>query len=242
MKNIYLFGLLLACNKPTAEQPGTTEDVTDIPTPSDTIEDDTGVEDAQDISVTTDYAFDDADSLLYVQVYKDPDAAASGLAHDHVMRATNWNGFVSYNPSDIDECAMQFSLPVRDLQVDEDAMRELVGYGDTISQPDRDQIKEHMLADNQLNASQNPTISFVSSECQLTNENVLRVTGEMAIRNEVRIWDIDIDFTIQSEAFYMSSIIDFTHSDFGIEPYSAFFGAVRNAEPLKITFDMVGYQ
>jgi len=63
----------------------------------------------------------------------------------------------------------------------------------------------------------------------------------MTIKNEVRTWDIDVRFTAQSNALYISSIIDFTHSDFGIEPYSAFFGAVRNAEPLKITFDMVGY-
>ena len=241
MKNIYLLSLLLACNEPATEQTETIEDVTDIPTPSDTIEDDTAVEDVPSEPVTTDYAFSDADSLLYVQVFKDPDAAASGLAHDHVMRATNWNGFVSYNPSDIDECAMQFSLSVQDLQVDEDAMRELVGYGDTISQSDRETIKEHMLADNQLNATQNPTISFVSTGCQLLHERILTVTGDMSITDEVKTWDIDIDFTVQPDALYMSSVIDFTHSDFGIEPYSAFFGAVRNAEPLKITFDMVGY-
>ena len=63
----------------------------------------------------------------------------------------------------------------------------------------------------------------------------------MSIANEVRSWDVDVEFTAQADAFYMSSVIEFTHSDFGIEPYSAFFGAVRNAEPLKITFDMVGY-
>jgi len=242
MKYTYLLGLLLACNDPATEQSETVEDVTDIPTPSDTIEDDTAVEDNSEDPVTTEYTFDDTDSLLYVQVYKDPDAAASGFAHDHVMRATNWNGFVSYNPSDLSECEMQFSLPVQDLQVDEDAMRELVGYGDTISQSDRDQIREHMLADNQLNADQFPSISFESSSCQLLDEDTLRVTGDMSIVNEVRSWDVDIDFTTQSDAFYMSSVIDFTHSDFGIEPYSAFFGAVRNAEPLKITFDMVGHQ
>ena len=58
----------------------------------------------------------------------------------------------------------------------------------------------------------------------------------------MRQWDVDIEFTAQGDVLYMSSTIDFTHSDFGLEPYSAFFGAVRNAEPLKITFDMVGYQ
>lgn len=237
-----VLGLLAACSGPASEDTQALEDINEIPTPSDSLEDDTGTGNIENVNVTTIYSFDDNDSLLYVQVYKDPDAAASGLAHDHVMRATNWIGFVAYNPSDITACDMEFSLPVQDLQVDEDAMRELVGYDDTISQSDRQTIREHMLAENQLNASQNPTISFVSSNCQLIADDVLRVTGAMAIRNEVRTWDIDVDFTAQSELFYMSSTIDFTHSDFGIEPYSAFFGAVRNAEPLKITFDMVGYQ
>tara|TARA_Y100001973_G_C5195212_1_gene333761 strand:+ start:1630 stop:2355 length:726 start_codon:yes stop_codon:yes gene_type:complete len=238
----FIFPLLFSCTDPNLNNQLSDSSENDIPVPSDNIIDDTATEETVEEPITANYIFDDNDSLLYIQVYKDPDAAASGLAHDHVMRATNWNGIVSYNPSDISECAMQFSLPVRDLEVDEDAMRELVGYGDTISQSDRETIREHMLADNQLNASQNPTISFVSSECQLLNVNTLRVTGDMAIRNEVKTWDIDIDFTAQSHAFYMSSVVDFTHSDFGIEPYSAFFGAVRNAEPLKITFDMVGYQ
>ena len=45
MKTAYLLSLLLACNEPTTEQNEIIEDVTDIPTPSDTIEDDTAVED-----------------------------------------------------------------------------------------------------------------------------------------------------------------------------------------------------
>ena len=242
MKNIYILGLLLACNGPAIEQAQTLEDISDIPTPSESIEEDTGiVEDIPEDPVTINYTFDDLDSLLYVQVFKDHSAAASGLAHDHVMRASNWNGTVSYNMGDIDECAMQFSLPVADLQVDEDVMREYVGYGDTISASDRATIREHMLADNQLNAARNPTISFVSSECELIDEGTLRVIGDMAIKNTVREWQLDVDFTPRSDSFYASSVINFTHSDFNITPYSAFFGAVRNSETLKITFDIVGF-
>jgi len=241
--------MLLACEEAAPEQveepAEELSDVEDIPTPSDNIpeeeeDNDSGNDDTPPEPVTVNYDFDEQDSLLYVQVYKDPNTAAAGMAHDHVMRASNWNGSVSYNVSDISKCAMQFSLPVDDLQVDEDAMREYVGYGDTISSSDRATIREHMLADDQLNAASYPTISFVSSSCQLLDDETIRVTGDMTIRNTTRQWDIDIDFTAQSERFYMSSVIDFTHSDFNITPYSAFWGAVRNSEPLKISFDMVG--
>ena len=121
------------------------EDVSDIPNPSQDLEDSnnegsdtstgdsgsetSGTEGEDDFAKTVTYFFDDAQSLLYVQVYKDPSAFGSGLAHDHVMRATNWAGEVTFNVDYIEDCDMSFSLPVNDLAVDEDAMRELVGYG-----------------------------------------------------------------------------------------------------------------
>jgi len=241
----FLFLSILACGEVATEQVSSDEeinDVNDIPTPSDSVNDpiDTGIEEEPPEPVTLNYTFDDLDSLLYVQVYKDPNSAAADLAHNHVMRATNWTGSVSYNVVDISKCSLQFSLPVEDLQVDEDAMREYVGYGDTISTSDRNTIREHMLAEDQLYSEVYSTISFVSTDCQLLDEETLRVTGNMTIRNSTRELDIDIDFTPQNERFYMSSVIDFEHSDFNITPYTAFWGAVRNSEPLKITFDMVG--
>ena len=228
--------LLLACGEIATEKPDELGTVDDIPTPSSEVD----PEDSITEDTTADYVFDDQDSLLYVQVYKNLDAAASGMAHDHVMRATNWGGFVTYNPTDISECSMGFSLPVRDLQVDEDAMREYVGYGDVISLGDRDTIRGHMLAEDQLNGSVYSDISFSSTGCQLVDEDKLVVTGDMTIRNVTREWDVDINFSAQEDSFYMSSVIDFKHSDFNITPYSAFFGAVSNSEPLKITFDMAG--
>ena len=68
MNSIHILGLLLACNEPATEQNETIEDVSDIPVPSDSIEEDTAAEEVQDILVTTDYAFDDADSLLYLSL------------------------------------------------------------------------------------------------------------------------------------------------------------------------------
>ena len=149
------------------------------------------------------YYFDDAQSLLYVQVYKDPSALGSGLAHDHVMRATNWAGEVTYNVDYIEDCDMSFSLPVSDLAVDEDAMRELVGYGDTINSSDRSQIREHMLDDNQLNATQYSSIWFESTSCEQANGNLI-VTGDMFIAGTTTEMEIDITITPSNDKFYMT--------------------------------------
>ena len=229
------------------------DDVSDIPNPSqdledsgsdsstgDTNSDTSNTEEDDGIAKAIKYYFDDAQSLLYVQVYKDPSALASGFAHNHVMRATNWSGEVTYNVDYIEDCDMSFSLPVNELAVDEAAMRELVGYGDTINQNDRATIREHMLDDNQLNVAQYDSIWFESTSCEEANGNLL-VTGDMFIAGTTTEMVIDISMTPTNDKFYMTSVIDFTHADFNMTPYEGFWGAVRNAEPLKITFDMVGF-
>lgn len=255
MKPIYsilIASMSFACIQNTYEYPdceSATEEpssVSDIPTPSQDVDESDSSSSSDDNSnlpepaSTKEYFFDDAQSLLYVQVFKDPNAFASDLAHNHVMRATNWTGEVQFNVEDIAACEMTFSLPVASLAVDEDAMRELVGYGDVINISDRETIREHMLANNQLNANQYASIWFESSDCT-QSESGLIVTGDMFIAGATREIDVVMNTTINQDAFYMSGVIDFTHADFGITPYEAFFGAVRNAQPLSITFDMVGF-
>lgn len=222
-------------------------DVEDIPTPSDDLDNEDGTADNTDPTednpgpVTLSYTFGDSDSLLYVQVYKDEDAWGSGFAHNHVMRASNWYGYIDYNTSDISVCDFEFALPVADLMVDEDAMRQYVGYGDTISQSDRNTIREHMLASDQLNANSHQEISFYSTNCELKNDTTLRITGDMSIAGNTRSISFDVDFNAQAEKFYVSGMIETTHAQFGLQPYEAFGGTVRNDEPLDISFDMVGF-
>ena len=251
--NRYLLPVLIfstSCIRNTYEYPecdsedSDIEDVSDIPSPSSDIEDEQNTESSDTETIIPEgpitYYFDDAQSVLYVQVYKDPNAFASDFAHDHVMRATNWGGEVQFNIDSLDDCQMSFSLSVATLAVDEDAMRELVGYGDTISSSDRTTIREHMLDFNQLNAEEYDSIWFDSKYCTKTNDGLI-VTGEMFIAGTTTEMNIEMNTTHSSDTFYMSGGIDFTHSDFNLTPYEAYFGAVRNAEPLNITFDMVGF-
>ena len=198
-------------------------------------------EPTETVPVNIEYAINDSDSLLYVQVFKDESALASAFAHNHVMRATNWNGFISYNTSELSTCYFDFVVPVNDLKVDEDAMRSFVGYGDTISPNDRSTIQEHMLASDQLNATNYPYITFISNQCSFDNQNTLRVTGEMTLVGTTKTIDLLMNFVIDGDRLYSEGRFDFTHSDFNMTPYSGFWGAVRNAEDLEIHWDIIGY-
>jgi len=228
---------------------------TSIPTPSQDLEDKEEEESDPDpveeteeeteeetTPIVKEYTLDDQESLLYVQVFKDESTFGSGLAHNHVMRATEWDGAISFSEADLSACYFDFIVPVLNLQVDEDAMRSYVGYGDTISTGDRSQIREHMLADNQLDSSNHPYITFISTECAYDNDTTLRVTGEMTLVGTTKSVDLVMDFVVDGDRIYTSGRFDFTHSDFNMTPYSAFFGAVRNAEDMEIHWDMIGYE
>ena len=245
-----LFSIAACGEDSAAPEPATEEmtDVEDIPVPSEDKEEDetdesqpTDEPDTDQPAETISYSFGDTDSLLYVQVYKDPTALGANLSHDHVMRAANFSGQMLYNRDDISECELNFLVPVNDLRVDESAMRNYVGYGDTINAGDRATIREHMLSNGQLNSNTYSTITFNSTGCQ-ENGDSLRVSGDFSLRGVTKAITLELDFSISGDRVYFSGEHNFNHSDHGFEPYEAFGGFVRNAQQLDITIDMVGFE
>ena len=208
--------------------------------PETTESDEEKEEEEAQIASTINYSFTDVDSLLYVQIFKDASAWGSGLSHDHVMRAANFTGNVQYNVDDISACTFDFSVPVEDLRVDETAMRQYVGYSDSINEADRATIRDHMLSTTQLNSSSFTEITFASTSCEIDTETLI-ITGDMTLRGTTRTLSFDLDFDASNEEFFMLGSINFNHSDFNIEPYSAFGGFVKNSQPISISFDMVGF-
>ena len=138
-------------------------------------------------------------------------------------------------------CSFDFLLPVAQLRVDESGMREFVGYGDSINDSDRAEIQENMLDTNQLNVNSHSDIWFLSDSCTLVDSEKLEVTGVMSIVGSEQTVTLEIDINAQLDAFYAAGQFDFTHSDFGLTPFSAFGGLVRNGEALRISFDLVGF-
>lgn len=252
------FGLLLSAMTLVAcgASDDASDDTNNLPSPSDDLKDtesgedtDTGndKEEPEDTDVPVDtsvaYTFSDKDSLLYVQVFKDPDTLLSGFAHNHVIRATKWTGSLVYDLENPSACELDFALPVRSLVVDEDNMRSLVGYGDSISSADRETITEHMLDTTQLNGSTFGKIEFASTTCsgpKGAKNGQLNVQGKLKVLGVPVTVSIPVDFNIKDERFYAKGAFDMSMWDFGMEPYSAFGGGVRNKEALYYSFDMVG--
>ena len=258
---LFLGTFAVACSKAEPVQ-NEYADASDVPSPSDDI-DEIPLEDLQEADEnreeensgddtgdgsterepepTITYDFDTENSLIYVQVFKDNDAALSGMAHNHVIRADGYWGEVEYNLDDLSECRVSFELDVNQLQVDESGMRDFVGYTQPLADDDRATIRENMLDDNQLNAASYSKITFESTECTGDGGAVaeLSVAGKLKVRGTEASVAPDVTITVYEGKLYAQATFDVRHASFGFEPYSFLFGAVRNDDPLRFTLDIV---
>ena len=95
---------------------------------------------------------------------------------------------------------------------------------------------DDMLSTSQLNVSSFTEITFASTSCELDAETLI-ITGDMTLRGTTRTLSFDVDFDASNDGILLLGSINFNHSDFNIEPYSALVDSL-NSQPLTISFDL----
>ena len=75
----------------------------------------------------TEYALMANKGILYINVYKDPEALGASLAHDHAIQAVGWSGKAKWDSEDVSACNISVTVPVNNLQVDRTETRKLAG-------------------------------------------------------------------------------------------------------------------
>jgi polyisoprenoid-binding protein YceI len=181
------------------------------------------------------YTVDSASTWLWVLVRYDREAVMAG--HDHVMRATKTTGTITWNPGNVAACKVELSFPVASLEVDPAGARAREGLEGETSDGDKKKIKENMLGDRQLNGAQFPTATFSASSCEASGDKV-KVNGKLTLRGVAKA--VSTTLTVQADAttFKATGAFKVSHADFGIEPFTALLGALRNDKDLKIGLDV----
>ncbi|MCY1074359.1 YceI family protein [Archangium lansingense] len=192
-------------------------------------------------SLSRTYTFDPGleRSHLYVQIF------SASLGHDHVVRATDWWGSLAFDPANLSGCAVSVTVQVEGLEPERDEMRDLTGQ-DRVSQSDRDQIREHLRAKDQLNLEEHKTLEFTSKSCALTGEkgaaglSRVEVTGELKLRGVTREVKLPLEVAVDEEQVAARGVLTTRHSDFGFEPYSMMGGLFKNKDELYFVVDVRG--
>ncbi|MFA7619178.1 MAG: YceI family protein [Thiohalomonadaceae bacterium] len=180
---------------------------------------------------------------------------AEGLGHDHLITARGYTAELKADDADLASSSFSLSVPVSGLAVDDAQAAEALtprlltlGVVDEafpqLSREDRATIGERIRSESQLDAERHPTVT-----ARLTG--VLREAGEwndhafprqMAIALTVRgatvTRRVPATILVTDEQVRASAIGAFRFTEFGVEPFSAGLGLVRNADEFHVYVEL----
>lgn len=185
----------------------------------------------------TTYRLDPGSSWIYAVLKYDRNTLIKG--HDHVVKASSFDGTVVWSPSDPSACKVDISFPVNALTIDPPGARSRAGLDGETNEGDLPKIKENMLSKTQLNSSSYPRISYTSTSCSGTSGKVT-VAGNLTMHGVSKALSITMDVTEDGSSFKAKGSTNITHRMFGFDPFVAALGALKNDDNLKLVIDVRG--
>jgi polyisoprenoid-binding protein YceI len=185
----------------------------------------------------TTYRLDPGSSWIYAVLKYDRNTLIKG--HDHVVKASSFDGTVVWSPNDPSACKVDISFPVNALTIDPPGARSRAGLDGETNEGDLPKIKENMLSKTQLNSSVYPRISYTSTSCSGTSGKVT-VAGNLTMHGVSKALSITMDVTEDGSSFKAKGSTNITHRMFGFDPFVAALGALKNDDNLKLVIDVRG--
>jgi hypothetical protein len=187
------------------------------------------------------YRLDSDASRLTVRVFKE-ESALSDLAHDHVILATGWAGSATLDVAEdgvVTSCEVKVVVPVAGLAADLPEQRKKAGMEVTLTESQQAQVKEHMLAKDQLDEKNHGQIRFAAHRCSGTLA-ALQVEGQLTLQGRAVPVRLSLEASIADGVLKTAGGFKLTHKDLGLTPYSAFLGTLKNQQKLVFGVEVTG--
>ncbi len=180
------------------------------------------------------YAIDDAASSVRILVYR---AGLLGkLGHNHVVSLRAMQGCV-LRREPIHESQLLIRFAVQNLLVDEDAERRAAGddFPGSVADKDIRGTRLNMLGTKLLDADQNPEILVYANG--LTGQlPALQLNGRIRILQKDFALELPLQVTDAEGHLVASGERQLTHSELGLQPFRAAFGALRVADEIQLRY------
>ena len=147
--------------------------------------------------------------------------------HDLVLEATSWHADVVVNTADPGQSSVTVTIEVDSVEV-----REGTGGLKPLTDSDRADIKA-TIGKQILLTDEHPVITFTSSQVTGTAD-AFDVAGNLAIMGQAR--PITVHGGIDAGRLRGHATV--TQSQWGIKPYTAFAGALRLADDIRVELDL----
>jgi polyisoprenoid-binding protein YceI len=183
------------------------------------------------------YMIDSARSQLVVQLFKTGVGAA--FAHDHVVRASKFSGQIDLDPSAPTAAQIDVDVDATALVVDEPEIRKKYNLPLGLSEESRQEIQQTLESEGQLYVRRHAKIRFRSTRITLAKEGQYTVIGDLELRGVTQVVSLFLQAELQKEVLRGKGSGRFVQSSFGYQPYSAYWGAVRNQDEVVLHVDIV---
>ncbi|MFW6090266.1 MAG: YceI family protein [Actinomycetota bacterium] len=150
----------------------------------------------------------------------------SRAGHDLTIEVTRWRGEVTANRTDPAQSAVSVDADVESMEV-----REGTGGVKPLTDSDRADIKGNIR--KILQTDEHPEIVFRSTEVSGTPDS-FGVTGDLTIRGVTRPVIVRASVDDDGRVLARATVVQ---SEWGIKPYSAFFGALKLADEVAVEVD-----
>jgi polyisoprenoid-binding protein YceI len=179
----------------------------------------------------------EASGLLYARVWKEPDTLGARFSHDHVIVAKRWTAKVAYG---VDGCEISAWVDVASLTPDEPAMRTKFQLSPEIAESERKKIATHLRAKDQLDAGTFKSITFKATKCSGKGKKsgIVEIEGDVTLRGKTKHVSFPLTLDWSTSGLKVKGSFVVQHADFGFEPYSAAFGAVKNGPDIEIGIEL----
>lgn len=181
------------------------------------------------------YVVNSADS--YIHIYTGKAGLLEMFAHEHLVAITRIRGEVSIAPQGY---SAHLVVQPEDFLVDDNAERARAAdpqYREPVSEDIQTGTKTNMLGDRQLYADRYPEIRVDIQLDRLSATPLLEVIVHILGREQHL--QIPAILDVDEQRVWATGYFDLSHSDLGLEPYTAFAGLLRVAEGLRMQFEIV---
>jgi polyisoprenoid-binding protein YceI len=130
-------------------------------------------------------------------------------------------------------------VPVSGLDNDDPAWRKQMNFNSELSEGQRAEVKDHMLGAGQLDMGRFGKMGFRSTGCAVDGDRV-QVSGKLSIHGVEKVVSLPMKITATDAEFNASGVLTLMHTDYGITPFSAMGGALKNRNDIRVVVKVRG--
>ena len=182
---------------------------------------------------------------------------ASGLAHDHLIAAAGYQAHLDFDPTAPLRASFELDLAGDGLEVDRPELQRAWYYRlealaildepfGEVSDKDRAKIREAMLSKRQLDAARFPRLSARLAGIEERASTLGEVSFPYALTLALEVHGKTVErpvaarYELDGDELLVEAAGAFRFTDFGIKPYSAALGMVRNADEFHVFLHLRG--